>query len=80
MNSAAPMAEPDLPKSRKAIARRVAESDRFKAQIERLSERLGRSVASVSREALVGLEEIAAVQSPLYAAAFDFGQIGRAHV
>ncbi|MGQ0528752.1 MAG: 1-acyl-sn-glycerol-3-phosphate acyltransferase, partial [Panacagrimonas sp.] len=58
---------------RKQVARQVAQSERFQDQVAQLAKRLGRSAESVAAEALVGLEEIVTVQSPAFAAAFDFG-------
>ena len=58
---------------RKQVARKVAKSERFMDQIATLAKQLGRPVESVAAEALVGLEEIVTVQSPAFAAAFDYG-------
>jgi glycerol-3-phosphate O-acyltransferase len=58
---------------RKQMAKKVAATPRFAEQIEVLSKQLGRSPEEVRAEALKGLEEIVTVQSPAFAAAFDFG-------
>jgi glycerol-3-phosphate O-acyltransferase len=58
---------------RKQVARRVAKSARFIDQVGTLAGQLGLPVAKVAAEALKGLEEIVTVQSPAFAAAFDYG-------
>ena len=58
---------------RRQIARKVARSARFVEQTEKVARQLDRSVKSVAAEALKGLEEIVTVQSPAFAAMFDFG-------
>ncbi|MGQ0621800.1 MAG: 1-acyl-sn-glycerol-3-phosphate acyltransferase [Panacagrimonas sp.] len=58
---------------RKQVARKVARSARFVEQIEKLASQLKQSPESVAAEALKGLEEIVTVQSPAFAAMFDFG-------
>lgn len=58
---------------RRQVARRVARSPRFVAQVEELARRLERPAASVAREALRMLGQIVTVQSPAFAMAFDFG-------
>lgn len=58
---------------RKQVARTVAAAPRFVQQIELLAAQLNRAPEDVAAEALVGLEEIVTVQSPAFAAAFDFG-------
>ena len=59
--------------ARKQVARRVLNSARFKEQIEKLATQLKRTPESVAAEAKIGLEEIVTVQSPAFAAMFDFG-------
>ena len=58
---------------RKQVARKVAATARFQDQVAVLAEQLGRSVEDVNAEAKSGLEEIVTVQSPAFAAAFDYG-------
>jgi glycerol-3-phosphate O-acyltransferase len=58
---------------RRQVARRVARSPRFVAQVEELARRLDRPAASVASEALQLLGQIVTVQSPAFALAFDFG-------
>ena len=58
---------------RKQVARQVATSARFVDQIQILAKQLGRPADEVAAEALTGLEEIVTVQSPAFAAAFDYG-------
>lgn len=58
---------------RKQVARKVAKSPRFVEQIAKLAEQLKLPEDKVAAEALVGLEEIVTVQSPAFAAMFDFG-------
>lgn len=58
---------------RRQVARRVAASARFREQVAQLAAQLQRPVEDVAAEALEGLEEIVTVQSPAFAAAFDYG-------
>ena len=58
---------------RKQVARKVAKSARFQDQMAKLASQIGRTEQSVAAEALTGLEEIVTVQSPAFAAMFDFG-------
>jgi len=58
---------------RRQVARKVARSPRFVEQIDRLATQLKLKPAKVAAEALKGLEEIVTVQSPAFAAMFDFG-------
>ena len=58
---------------RRQIARTVSRTDRFREQVEKLAHTLGRKPKDVCAEALKGLEEIVTVQSPAFAAAFDYG-------
>jgi len=58
---------------RKQVARKVAKTPRFQDQCAKLAEVLKRTQEDVVAEALKGLEEIVTVQSPAFAAAFDYG-------
>lgn len=58
---------------RRQIARQVLRTPRFQEQVRKLAETIGRRAEDVSKEALKGLEEIVTVQSPAFAAAFDYG-------
>lgn len=58
---------------RKQVARKVARSPRFVGQIEKLAAQLKLPVNKVAAEALTGLAEIVTVQSPAFAAMFDYG-------
>ena len=58
---------------RRQVARKVARSERFIRESEKLSARIGKSPREIAAEALVILEEIVTVQSPAFAFAFDFG-------
>ena len=58
---------------RKQVARKVAKSARFVEQIDKLATQLNLPVEKVTAEALKGLEEIVTVQSPAFAAMFDYG-------
>ena len=58
---------------RKQVARKVSKTPRFQEQCARLAETLKRTPEDVVAEALKGLEEIVTVQSPAFAAAFDYG-------
>lgn len=58
---------------RKQVARKVARTPRFQDQCAALAKILKRTPEDVVAEALKGLEEIVTVQSPAFAAAFDYG-------
>jgi glycerol-3-phosphate O-acyltransferase len=58
---------------RKQVAREVARTPRFQDQCAKLAEVLKRTPEDVAAEALKGLDEIVTVQSPAFAAAFDYG-------
>jgi glycerol-3-phosphate O-acyltransferase len=58
---------------RRQVARQVLRTERFQEQVGALARTLGRAQQDVSKEALKGLEEIVTVQSPAFAAAFDYG-------
>lgn len=58
---------------RRQVARKVARSPRFVEQIDKLARQLQLPVGQVAAEALKGLEEIVTVQSPAFAAMFDYG-------
>jgi len=58
---------------RKQVARKVSQSPRFVDQIGKLANQLKLPVDQVAAEALKGLEEIVTVQSPAFAAMFDYG-------
>ena len=58
---------------RRQVARRVLETPRFQQQLDQLADHIGQPRASVEAEAFQGLCEIVTVQSPAFAAAFDFG-------
>ena len=58
---------------RRQTAREVLETPRFQDELDKLADRIGRSRSSVEAEALNGLQEIVTVQSPTFAAAFDYG-------
>jgi glycerol-3-phosphate O-acyltransferase len=58
---------------RRQVAGQVARTERFIDQVGKLAQQLGRSPESVAKEALKGLQEIVTVQSPAFAAMFDFG-------
>lgn len=58
---------------RRQIARNVARSERFSAQVEQLALQLKRPPRSVASEALEALTQIVTVQSPAFALAFDYG-------
>lgn len=58
---------------RKHVARKVSKTARFQDQVGRLARTLNRTQEDVAAEALKGLEEIVTVQSPAFAAAFDYG-------
>lgn len=59
--------------ARREVARRVVQTARVREQIETLAQQLGRSVDSVAIEAEADLREIVTVQSPAFAAMFDYG-------
>ncbi len=58
---------------RKQVARKVLKTARFQDQVAMLAKILERTPEDVAAEALKGLEEIVTVQSPAFAAAFDYG-------
>ncbi len=58
---------------RRQVAKQVSKSPRFVEQIEKLAKQLKLPVDKVAAEALKGLEEIVTVQSPAFAAMFDYG-------
>ncbi|WP_293373247.1 1-acyl-sn-glycerol-3-phosphate acyltransferase [Nevskia sp.] len=58
---------------RRQVAKQVSRSPRFVEQIEKLAKQLKLPVDKVAAEALKGLEEIVTVQSPAFAAMFDYG-------
>ena len=58
---------------RRQVARQVSKSPRFVEQIDTLARQLQLPVDKVAAEALKGLEEIVTVQSPAFAAMFDYG-------
>ncbi|TDU26898.1 glycerol-3-phosphate acyltransferase [Panacagrimonas perspica] len=58
---------------RKQVARNVAKTPRFQDQCAKLAKLLQRTPEDVVAEARKGLEEIVTVQSPAFAAAFDYG-------
>jgi len=58
---------------RRQVARQVSRSERFVDQIAKLAAQLKLPVDKVAAEALKGLEEIVTVQSPAFAAMFDYG-------
>lgn len=58
---------------RRQVAQQVSKSPRFVEQIDKLAKQLKLPVAQVATEALKGLEEIVTVQSPAFAAMFDYG-------
>ncbi|WP_420467679.1 1-acyl-sn-glycerol-3-phosphate acyltransferase [Panacagrimonas sp.] len=58
---------------RKQVARKVAATERFQEQVAVLARQIGRTPEDVAAEARIGLEEIVTVQSPAFAAAFDYG-------
>ncbi|WP_428382796.1 1-acyl-sn-glycerol-3-phosphate acyltransferase [Nevskia ramosa] len=58
---------------RRQVARQVSRSERFVDQIGKLAAQLKLPVDKVAAEALKGLEEIVTVQSPAFAAMFDYG-------
>ena len=58
---------------RKQVARKVAATERFQEQVAALARQIGRTPEDVAAEARIGLEEIVTVQSPAFAAAFDYG-------
>ncbi|MAY27368.1 MAG: glycerol-3-phosphate acyltransferase [Polycyclovorans sp.] len=55
------------------VAKKVAATERFQTQVATLAAQLKRSPEEVMAEAMVGLAEIVTVQSPAFAAAFDYG-------
>jgi glycerol-3-phosphate O-acyltransferase len=58
---------------RRQVARQVLQSPRFQQQTVVLAEQLAQPIQTVIDEARKGLEEIVTVQSPAFAAAFDYG-------